>query len=1046
MFDLATPSSSSRRAITEGRIRNSTSNYGVRYPNPFFDIAHTYLPSTPKELFHWCRFFYLTNPLIAATTNKLAEYPITDVVVDSDNSGLLDKWTSYLEDTLQIRSFLVELGIYVFCLGNGIVSLSHPFIKWLTCGTCHHRVQAQKSDFRYSGYKFFLKCPSCGADQEAQPYDQYVKSAQRMRLVIWEPEDLEIEFNSATGESVYWYTLPRALRNKITIGKREVIAGMPQLFLDAARMNKQVVLAPDNVFHIKRPSLFPGGQDKGWGCPLIFPVLKDVFQLQLMKKSTEAILLERIVPLTVLFPQAGSASSDPFTGINLMKWKNQIAEEIERWRCISPESLVESKEGLVAAEDVQVGDLLKNRYGEYTKVVEVNRRKLDPGERAFQLNVRGQRAIQTVFSEEHPLWAAKKFNNGNLGCPKFIRVDQLKPGDYVGYPITRQIKSVEYIDLADHVDRAVTENWVYVDHIEQDVPEAFEYLEKGGNGKRSDVLERFGWGLNSYKIAQLAIREGRCLRRTQRRVPFDKELAYVLGFYAAEGSTTPKGILFAIHDEKTHIIERLDAFFLERFSTNRTQHRKSEHGILIAYHNVIAAQLFHSLIPGVSRTKRLPEIIRQAPHRIMLSAIKGLYEDKTTLCSSSIQLAEDVRQLLLSQEIMVGISYEKSKESIVICGKQTRSSGSYSVQVSGTYHQKLQALLGEDTYQGKLWSKLGVFSDGFAWFRIAAIEEAEPKEVIGFEVDGDHTFCTWGVSTHNCDRNYIPILPLPIGSQNIGGDGRALLMSQEIRAASELIISGMGVPAEFYFGGLSWSGSQVSLRMVENFFLGHLSGISRLLRTFIVPRSAEYLGWVTANTRLKPFKSADDLQRKALYLQKHQMGMLSKATVLRDGDFNPEDEEDLIASEADRQLETMKKQQLAQAELQGEIQVITARYQAKVQRVMMEEQQQMQAGMVGSAPGEPGEATGSQPGLPVGSAPQGPPPQQMVEQLAQQLSSVSEGAQQQALQSMGQQNPQLAQAVAQALQGLQGANGGGSENLPLPGKLPPRRGAESALI
>ena len=61
-------------------------------------------------------------------------------------------------------------------------------------------------------------------------------------------------------------------------------------------------------------------------------MLKDAFYLQLMKKAQEAILLEHIVPLRVMFPQAASGTTDPFTTVNLVDWKEQVSAEIARWR------------------------------------------------------------------------------------------------------------------------------------------------------------------------------------------------------------------------------------------------------------------------------------------------------------------------------------------------------------------------------------------------------------------------------------------------------------------------------------------------------------------------------------------------------------------------------------------------------------------------------------------------------------------------------------------------------------------------------------------
>jgi hypothetical protein len=296
---------------------------------------------------------------------------------------------------------------------------------------------------------------------------------------------------------------------------------------------------------------------------------------------------------------------------------------------------------------------------------------------------------------------------------------------------------------------------------------------------------------------------------------------------------------------------------------------------------------------------------------------------------------------------------------------------------------------------------------------------------------------------------------LPIGHQVIGGDGRALLMSQEIRVWSEHIVAGMGVPQEFVFGGLQWSGSNVSLRMLENQFLRYLSSLSRFLRSFLIPKIAAHLEWPVVGTRFKPFKMADDLQRKAFFAQLNNTSKVSDTTLLQDCDLNPEEENELMRKETKNRMDAVKDQQIAEAIIQGEVGVIQAKYQAKAMAAQQQEQMQAQQGMAGTAPGEPGEDIGSQP-VPPGQAPGAPmqapqpgSPGDPIAMMVERLRSVSPEAQHQVLQRIAQQNPQLAQQVLSQLRGTGGGSGGGSGGsaaTPLPTQLPPRRGPETAMI
>jgi hypothetical protein len=547
MGGMATgPASGLRFATTRGRI-NGSNIQGVNYPSPFFDIAHTYLPVTVKQLFKWCRYYFLTNPLINATVFKLSEYPVTDIIIDHEDPEVKKRWTEYFQDHLRYRSFQVESGLDFHAYGNGYVSLGFPFKKFLFCNACNFRDEASKirTNWIFTNFNFRLTCPRCGRVGDATPKDVYYKNASGIKTIRWNPEDVEVRYNDMTGDYTYFYDIPAIIRNDIVIGRKDVVDGIPQVFIQAMREQKGVIFSKDNFFHMRRPTL--AGQDRGVGVPLLLPVLKDTFYLQIMKKAQEAILVEHIVPLRVIFPQAGSGSSDPYTTINLIDWRDQIAQEIARWRT---------------------------------------------------------------------------------------------------------------------------------------------------------------------------------------------------------------------------------------------------------------------------------------------------------------------------------------------------------------------------------------------------------------------------------DSNYIPILPLPIGNQTIGGDGRALLLTQEITTWSEQILNGMGVPLEFIKGGMSYAGTNVSMRMLENMFIGYLQR-QRDLARFIMRQVSSFLGWPLANIRFKPFKMADDLQRKAFNFQLNSAGKISDTTLLADSDMSQEDENQIMIRETDTRLEATKKQQLAMATIQGESQLVMVKYQTRAQ-------QETQTAMgAPQAPGEPGGAEGPQA---TGMAP--PPPEQ----------------------------------------------------------------------
>jgi hypothetical protein len=294
-----------------------------------------------------------------------------------------------------------------------------------------------------------------------------------------------------------------------------------------------------------------------------------------------------------------------------------------------------------------------------------------------------------------------------------------------------------------------------------------------------------------------------------------------------------------------------------------------------------------------------------------------------------------------------------------------------------------------------------------------------------------------------------------------------------MQALSEHIIMGMGVPREFLMGGLSYAGTNVSMRMLENAFISYV-GRHRLMAQWVMKTVAHFMEWPEATVRFKPFKMADDLQRKAYIFQLNQAGKLSDTSLLADADYDQEDEDDLRNREMDKRLESTKKEQLAMAEVQGEQQVIMMKMQTKAQQAQMEAQQ------APNAPGEPGGPEGA-PALPPGGGQPAPgmgglppeagsqlgagqdmgvSPQQaqqqgtqaggdimsMAQSYAAQIAQLPPDQQEAALQAIAAQSQELAQLVQQFLAQM-GAGPQGAQpqvdTRPMPEQLPERRNQPS---
>mgnify|MGYP003148445655 CR=1 FL=1 len=302
------------------------------YPSPFFDVAQNYLPKTIKETFDWCLYYQLTNPLINAVTSKLATYPITDLIYEDDNEGVVDLYKQIFERQFLLRQFLVEVNLDRYTYGNAFVSISFPFKKVLSCKECKAEWEAKDVKYKWKDFQFHIDCEHCSHSGVAKVKDEPIKSSTQIRLIRWNPKNITIRHNEITGKSEYYYSMPRHLKNDIMLGKPSMIESVPQVFISAIKKKKSILLEGSKLFHSKRASISRDPSDSGWGAPLILPVLKDIFFLQVLRKAQEAVAMEHIVPMRVMFPQVTTDGNNPYAHINLQDWQTEVSGQIKKWR------------------------------------------------------------------------------------------------------------------------------------------------------------------------------------------------------------------------------------------------------------------------------------------------------------------------------------------------------------------------------------------------------------------------------------------------------------------------------------------------------------------------------------------------------------------------------------------------------------------------------------------------------------------------------------------------------------------------------------------
>lgn len=161
------------------------------------------------------------------------------------------------------------------------------------------------------------------------------------------------------------------------------------------------------------------------------------------------------------------------------------------------------------------------------------------------------------------------------------------------------------------------------------------------------------------------------------------------------------------------------------------------------------------------------------------------------------------------------------------------------------------------------------------------------------------------------DPNYKIVSSVPIGMTVAGGQGRGLLLTPEIDQIQSEILAGLNVPREFIFGGVSFSGSSISLKILENHFITYRILLEDFINNFLIKEVAKSRGqWVTEDdddklikAKLTDLKMQDDVQQKQVMMNLNASGKISDAMLLKALGLDPQRVFNEIRDESDIKAE-----------------------------------------------------------------------------------------------------------------------------------------------
>ena len=307
------------------------------------------------------------------------------------------------------------------------------------------------------------------------------------------------------------------------------------------------------------------------------------------------------------------------------------------------------------------------------------------------------------------------------------------------------------------------------------------------------------------------------------------------------------------------------------------------------------------------------------------------------------------------------------------------------------------------------------------------------------------------------DPNGLFTMPFPATVENVRGDAQALAVHNDMTQIRQQITGGLDVPQEFIYGGLNWSGSSISLRVLENLFIGRKEQLDEFLK-WVTDRIQRFCLLPEMHIRHRDFKMADDAQQKQIAISLRQTNTVSDQTTMEELGFDYEREQSRKAKEEKDRLAEMERSQLRQAEVQGKVMIAQQEAQAAAEAAAMKEseeqrargiqegydmgQTQEQATADQAAQAQAG-AGGDQGGEAAAGAQAGPSVEQqqkdpvILDMMANHfIKGTPPHLVEQELAAIESSNPQLAKAVRERIKRIQQQD---ASMKPLPEQKPPRR-------
>ena len=394
--------------------------------------------------------------------------------------------------------------------------------------------------------------------------------------------------------------------------------------------------------------------------------------------------------------------------------------------CVTGDTLIVANPSVKTILEVQPGERVLTAAGEYKRVAA----RIDHFYSGPLYHVRVKCFGELKATPEHPFIAVRRTWGRHKHNTEFreekVEAANLRTGDYVVFPVMQKVVDMTAFPIN---------------------------FSKKVKDTRSNPLP-----------AEVAV---------------DADFLRLLGYYAAEGSSHKRSLIFSLNKNEVDLIQDILSLMKSIFGlTGRTEAKDEGSGIDVVFHSSYLAEIFGGLFGRNAEDKRIPHEMMFLPPLKQAALIRGLWRGegdfkkaKARFTTTSVVLAEQMKLLLLRQGIVPIVGTGKAHQN---------HRTAYRLYVSyWRDYNRLAEMVGKSARKTSERDKRSsVIKNGRVYLPVSQITTS-PFEGHVYDLtmdDPGHTFVTNVGACGNCgDFGILSAVQMALAEMNVEPDNVALV-------------------------------------------------------------------------------------------------------------------------------------------------------------------------------------------------------------------------------------------------------------------------------